>query len=96
MLSRLTEQPLRLRLILLTVCVYAMLIQNADTDPGPYYITGNALNATVGRLAYILRLQGPALAIDTACSSSLVAVHQACASLRNDQRRRSPVVARTC
>lgn len=64
---------------------YGMMIQNADIDPGPYYITGNTLNAAVGRLAYVLRLQGPALAIDTACSSSLVAVHQACASLRNGE-----------
>ena len=64
---------------------YGMMIQNADIDPGPYYITGNTLNAAVGRLSYFLRLRGPALAIDTACSSSLVAVHQACASLRNGE-----------
>lgn len=47
-----------------------------------YFTTGNALNASAGRLSYILGLQGPSMAIDTACSSSLVAIHNACQSLR--------------
>lgn len=33
------------------------------------------------RIAYLLDLQGPAIAIDTACSSSLVAIHLACQAL---------------
>ncbi len=68
-----------------TASDYAMMIQESYTDPGPYFITGNTLNVLAGRLAYVLRLQGPAMAIDTACSSSLVSVHQACLSLRNGE-----------
>ncbi len=47
-----------------------------------YAGSGNSPAMVAGRLAYVLGLHGPALAIDTSCSSSLVAVHEACASLR--------------
>ncbi len=47
----------------------------------PYTVTGTSSNAAPGRVAYLLGLEGPALAIDTACSSSLSALHIACESL---------------
>ena len=47
-----------------------------------YSATGNAHAVAVGRIAYLLGLCGPAVAIDSACSSSLVTIHLACQSLR--------------
>ena len=49
----------------------------------PHFITGNALNAVSGRVAFALGFEGPAVAVDTACSSALVAVHQACQALHS-------------
>ncbi|MFI5506558.1 SDR family NAD(P)-dependent oxidoreductase [Mycobacterium sp. NPDC051804] len=62
---------------------YAHLLSSESMDKiEPYFITGNALNAISGRVAFVLGLEGPAMAVDTACSSALVAVHQACQALR--------------
>ena len=56
-----------------------------DGEIGLYMATGNSDSTAIGRIAFTLGLQGPAIAVDTACSSSLVAVHQAAAALQRDE-----------
>src|SRR5216110_2609936 len=48
-------------------------------------LLGGSSAIAAARLAYLLNLKGPALAIDTACSSSLVATHLACQALRDQE-----------
>jgi len=64
---------------------YARVLATSWTaeDLDPYFLSGNALNAIAGRVAYAFDLNGPAASLDTACSSSLTAVHEACQSLRS-------------
>ena len=62
---------------------YALLLAQQKTQEANIFGTSSAIAAA--RIAYLLNLKGPALAIDTACSSSLVATHLACQALKNQE-----------
>ena len=68
---------------------YRGLVLEASDPAGPasslYAVSGSSYNTAIGRVAFALGFQGPAIAIDTACSSSLVAIHQAVTGLRQGE-----------
>ena len=68
---------------------YRELTQNISETAGPaaslYSVSGTSFNTAIGRVAFALGLQGPAMALDTACSSSLVAIHQAVVGLQRGE-----------
>ena len=68
---------------------YRGLILDASQPDEPaaslYSVTGTSFNTAIGRVAFALGLEGPALALDTACSSSLVAIHQAATGLQRGE-----------
>ena len=57
------------------------------TEPAAslYAVSGTSFNTAIGRVAFALDLEGPAMALDTACSSSLVAIHQAASALQRGE-----------
>ena len=71
---------------------YRGVILDADVNAEPagpaanlYAVTGTSFNTAIGRVAFSLGLEGPAIAVDTACSSSLVAMHQAVSGLQRGE-----------
>ena len=64
---------------------YQLVAAESDSMEGPYGFQGNSFSMASGRIAYALRVHGPAVTVDTACSSSLLAVHMACRSLNDGE-----------
>ena len=60
-------------------------LDTAEPASSLYAVSGTSYNTAIGRVAFALGLQGPAIAVDTACSSSLVAMHQAVAGLQRGE-----------
>ena len=56
----------------------------AASGSGVSYL-GTGASMAVGRVAYELGLEGPAIPVELACASSLVALHQAAAGLREGE-----------
>ncbi|MCY4628950.1 MAG: SDR family NAD(P)-dependent oxidoreductase, partial [Acidobacteria bacterium] len=50
-----------------------------------YTATGASYATAIGRVSFVLGLEGPAISVDTACSSSLVAIHQAISGLQRGE-----------
>ncbi|MBX2799665.1 MAG: SDR family NAD(P)-dependent oxidoreductase [Myxococcales bacterium] len=63
---------------------YLQRFANPDAPlyPDAWAGTGNEPSFAPGRVAHVLGLRGPVMALDTTCSSSLVAVHLAASALR--------------
>ncbi len=64
---------------------YQMVSAQSSEMEGPYGFQGNGFSMASGRIAYALRVHGPAVTVDTACSSGLFAVHLACRSLNDGE-----------
>ncbi len=62
---------------------YSALVREQGGDASSATSNSNAI--TAARIAYILNLRGPAIALDTACSSSLVGTHLATQALRGGE-----------
>ena len=66
------------------VGVFVGIAGSGSFGDGVYALSGALASGAVGRVSYVLGLQGPCAAYDTACSSSLTALHAAVRSLRAD------------
>ncbi len=61
---------------------YRELLSGSGQD---YNYLGTAASVAIGRIAFLLGLMGPAVALDMTCASSLAAIHQAILGLRSGE-----------
>ena len=59
-----------------------VLPRRGPSSRGPLAVTATGCSMLVGRLSYLLGLQGPCIPFDTACSSSITASHAAWCGLQ--------------
>lgn len=64
---------------------YKRLVNELEQGSGAISLAGNIKSIIASRIAYVLDLKGPSMAVDTACSSALTATHLACTALRNGE-----------
>ena len=62
-----------------------VLPRRGAASRGPFAVAAVGCNMLVGRLSYLLGLQGPSIPYDTACSSSLSAAHAALSALQRQE-----------
>lgn len=65
--------------------LYRRLIDEVEPESGAVAMPGNLAPVIAGRVAYLMDLKGPNMAVNTTCSSSLVALHYACQSIRGGE-----------
>ena len=64
-------------------CEYQSVLNSSPTGQSVYAATAAACSVVVGRVSFVLGMQGPCVSVDTACSSGLVASHSGLRALQH-------------
>merc|ERR1712185_467623 len=64
-------------------CEYQSVLNTIPTGQSVYAATAATCSVVVGRVSFVLGMQGPCVSVDTACSSSLAALHGGARALQH-------------